>query len=130
MKNLILLLCICCASCTSATVDAVAGTDSLVIQFVPDDPGMLPRTVATTSPAAIHRLTDFINKKEVEPKACAYTGNVWFYGNNKVLLQASFSDKEGCRYFTYTLNGAIRHTHMNHEAVDFLKSLETGKNFY
>ena len=46
------------------------------------------------------------------------------------LLEAQFADADDCRYFSFTLDGVLRHTRMNHEAIDFFKSLEEGKNYY
>jgi hypothetical protein len=128
MKLIYILLGICCYSCTSATVDAVATTDSLVIEY--NIPGEMPRTVATTSASAIHRVIGFIDNKEITPTECAYKGRVIFYEAGKKLMEARFADAADCRYFTYTLGNELHHTRMNHEAIDFFKSLEEGKNYY
>lgn len=117
-------------SCTSPTVNAIAETDSVVIEYAIPDPGAVSKTVATTSNAAIHRLIDFIDSKEVIPESCSYKGKILFFQQGNKLLEAQFADADGCRYFTFTLDGVLRHTRMNHEAIDFFKSLEEGKNYY
>ena len=117
-------------SCTSPTVNAIAETDSVVIEYAIPDPGAVSKTVATTSNAAIHRLIDLIDSKEVVSESCSYKGKILFFQQGNKLLEAQFADADGCRYFTFTLDGVLRHTRMNHEAIDFFKSLEEGKNYY
>ena len=117
-------------SCTSPTVNAIAETDSVVIEYAIPDPGAVSKTVATTNAAAIHRLIDFIDSKEVKPEPCSYKGKVLFFQQGYKLLEAQFADADDCRYFSFTLDGVLRHTRMNHEAIDFFKSLEEGKNYY
>lgn len=132
MKNKIVLfiVIILFTSCTSPTVNAIAETDSVVIEYAIPDPGAVSKTVATTNSAAIHRLIDFIDSKEVKPDPCSYKGKVLFYQQGNKLLEAQFADADGCRYFSFTLDGVLRHTRMNNEAIDFFKSLEEGKNYY
>ncbi|MBA2500929.1 MAG: hypothetical protein H0V30_14485 [Chitinophagaceae bacterium] len=132
MKNIIFIavITIICFSCTSPIVNSIVETDSVVIEFAIPEPGAVSKTVATTNSAAIHRLIGFVDSKEVQAMPCVYKGKVFFFQQGNKLLEAQFADAEDCRYFSFTLDGVLHHTRMNHEAVDFFKSLEEGKNYY
>jgi len=118
------------SACRSPVVNSIIATDSVVIEFTIPDPGADSKKVATTNSAAIHRLIGFVDSKEVDAKACEYKGKVFFFEKGKVLMEANFADADDCRYFSYMHDGKLYHTRMNHEAIDFFKSLEEGKNYY
>ena len=118
------------SACTSPVVSSIIETDSVVIEFAIPEPGAVSKKVATTNSAAIHRLIGFVDSKEVDAKACEYKGKVYFFEKGKILMEANFADAADCRYFSYMHDEKLYHTRMNHEAIDFFKSLEEGKNYY
>lgn len=121
------------SSCSSGSPVSkkLAGCDSLVITFnIPDSDSVIGR-VSTTESSAIQKLTGFMNGKAMQPGKCRFNGNLAFFKAGQPLLVAIFGyADEKCRYFKYSLDGNTVNAAMGNEAADFLKSLETGKNWY
>jgi hypothetical protein len=121
------------ASCAgkSAISKKLSGADSLVITFNKPDSDSVLNTVITTESKAISKLTGFIDGKGTEQKKCACNGNMIFYSKGEVLLPVIFQyNEDSCHHFLFEMENKVIATLMSNEAVDFLKSLSSGKSWY
>lgn len=120
------------ASCNSTVINKqLSGSDSLVITFNKPDSDSVLNTVITTESKAISKLAAFIDSKGTEQKNCGYNGNMVFYSKGKVLLPVVFQyNEDSCRRFLFEMDNKAITTSMSNEALDFLKSLAEGKNWY
>lgn len=115
---------------SSGSVKGVKNADSLVITFnVPGSDSVLT-TVSTTEKKAIRKLAGFMDGKERGKPGCGFGGNMIFYVQKRQLLPVVFHYDKDCRYFMYEKEQKLLYTEMSDEAVDFLKSLAEGKNWY
>jgi hypothetical protein len=120
-------------SCSNSAISKkLSGSDSLVINFyAPNSDSIIKKTVQATDHDAIHKMTDFIDKKATNEVKCGYDGNLIFFSKGQPLLPVVFKYREaGCRHFSFELDGKLMSTSMNNEAADFLESLEKGDIYY
>lgn len=121
------------ASCSSdsSVKQQLSGADSLVINFTEKPSGSITKTVTTTEKKAVEKLISFINGKPTKEFKCSYNGNLQFFSRGNLLSHVSFDYSEtGCRHFLFSIDGKLESTVMDNEAVDFLKSLAEGKDWY
>ena len=132
-STIALLIIYIMASCNqSAIQEQISGSDSLVINFnEPNSNEVIAKTVSTTEPNAISRLSQFLGGKKTELFKCGYDGNMVFFskGQKKADISFKFSE-EVCRHFIYSSNGDLTALRMSQEAADLLKSLSEGKTWY
>lgn len=122
-----------CISCSERSVIAkhLSGSDSLVINFNQPQSNNIAKTVNTTEGKAIEKLAGFVDSKTAEAYKCGYDGNLLFYKEGKLVSDVSFNyTGDGCHHFIQDINGELISTAMSNEAVDFLKSLAEGKDWY
>lgn len=108
----------------------LAGADSLVITFNLPGTDSVLNTVSTTKKKAIRKLAGFMGGKERGKPGCGFGGNMIFYIQDRQLLPVVFHYDKDCRFFMYEKEQKLMYTEMSDEAVDFLKSLAEGKNWY
>lgn len=132
IKNILYFLVVLLFSCSrSAVGKKLAGCDSLVITFNVPDTDSVIQTVSTTETKAIQKLARFLDGKSIEPRSCGFDGNMIFYKDGRAVLPAVFSySREDCRQFWFDLDNKTGSTRMSNEAIDFLKSLSAGSNYY
>jgi len=131
-KNLLLILVILFFSCSrSAVGKKLAGCDSLVITFNPPNSDSVIQTVSTTETRAIQKLARFVDGKSSDMNKCGYDGNMIFFKGGKQVLPVVFRYTDpNCMHFLFDLDNKLESTRMSPEAVDFLESLSSGKNWY
>ena len=119
-------------SCGSSAVGKkLRGCDSLVITFnVPNSDSIL-KEVSTTETKAISKLARFVDGKPAEQYKCGYDGNMIFFKAGRQIMPVVFKySEEGCRHFLFDLDNKVMSTSMSNEAVNFLKSLAEGRDWY
>ena len=105
--------------------------DSLVVSFTAPGTDSIVSTASTTETAAIRKLLGFADGKEVPRASCGFDGNLAFYTQGRLVLPVIFKFRDAdCRYFLLEDGNLLHSRAMSNEAVDFLKSLEGGKNYY
>ena len=133
MKIILLsfLVVLLASSCSKGGSANLSGSDSLVINFNTKGTNTIEKTVTTTEKNAIKKLARFIDGKTAPEYKCGYDGNMIFYKDGKEAGDVSFNfSGEGCRHFIQLVDAKLQSTKMSDEAVDFLKSLSEGKNWY
>lgn len=116
---------------SSAVSKQLSDSDSLVIQFNTPQTNTIAKTVSTTETKAIKKLTRFVDAKTSEVYKCGYDGNLMFYSKGVLAGDVAFNySGAGCQHFIIEIDGKMVPTQMSNEAVDFLKSLSEGKNWY
>ncbi len=126
-----LSLCVFTAGCGSSGITKqLAIADSLTITFNHNRTDSVSNTVHTADKNAIRKIAGFLDKGDSTGFKCGFDGNMVFFSKGKQLLPVVFSYSEDCRYFLYDWENKVRAVKMNNEAVDFLKSLADGKNWY
>lgn len=133
MRLLFLFIILAClASCGGSPVSKkLALSDSLVITFNIPDTDSVINLVSTTDKKAIRKLAGFVAGKKKEQGKCGYDGNLVFYYKGAVWVPVVFKySNAGCRQFLFDMDNKVMSTDMSDEAVNFLKSLAEGKNWY
>lgn len=126
-----LFLCVLMAGCGgSGITKQLSAADSLIITFNHNRTDSVSNTVHTADKNAISKIAGFLDKGDSTGFKCGFDGNMIFFSKGKQLLPVVFSYSEDCRYFLYDWENKVRAVKMNNEAVDFLKSLAEGKNWY
>ncbi len=124
MKPVIVIFLVFLCSCKQSAVQgALSEADSLVVHFFNDD-GMIYKAITSTERSAISKLTTFLDNKMVEPGNCVMSGKIVFFSQHKMLLDADYTSRVGCRYLRYILEGKQVHAAMSNEANDFLQALK------
>lgn len=127
------LIIIFLASCsgTSPINKHLSGSDSLVINFTAPQSDSVAKSVTTTDNTAIDKIISFVDGKEAEKFKCGYNGSLLFFSKRKLLTEVNFNYAEaGCSHFLLSIDSKLVSTLMSNEAVDFLKSLADGKDWY
>jgi hypothetical protein len=124
-----LILLVSCSR--SAVGKKLAGCDSLVITFNAPNSDSILKEVSTTETKAISKLARFVDGKPGEQYKCGYDGNMIFFKAGRQVMPVVFKySEEGCRHFLFDLDNKVMSTQMSNEAVNFLKSLAEGKDWY
>ena len=127
----IVLLFIILSCNNSAVAKKLKGCDSLIITFNAPNSDSVINSVSTTEINAIQKLAGFLKGKETEMYKCGYDGNMLFFKGGRQVMPVVFKfTEEGCKAFIYDLDNKTVSTSMSNEAVNFLKSLAEGKNWY
>lgn len=115
----------------SATSQALAGCDSVVITFnIPNGDSVVNR-VSTTEKNAIKKLAAYLEGKELKQQDCGFDGNLTFFKSGEAILPVVFQyNTDSCRRFLFSLEGKTISTKMSNDAADFLKSLAEGRDWY
>ena len=109
----------------------LSGSDSLVITFNSPDSDSVINTVSSTEKKAIRKLSRFLDGKESKLYKCGFDGNMIFFKQGEILLPVIFKySVAGCSTFMYELDNKVVSREMSNEAMNFLKSLAEGKNWY
>lgn len=115
----------------SAVSKQLAGSDSLVINFNTPLTSNIAKTMSTTEDKAIKKLIRLADGKSAEAYKCGYDGNLMFYKKGTLVGDVSFNySGDGCHHFIMLVNDELVPTAMSNEAVNFLKSLAEGKEWY
>ena len=135
MKTIFLLCTVCilvsCSNSGSESSKQLSGSDSLVINFNTPQSNTIAKTMSTTEDKAIKKLIRFADGKSAEAYKCGYDGNLMFYKKGTLVGDVSFNySGDGCHHFIMLLNDELAPTAMSNEAVNFLKSLAEGKEWY
>ncbi|MBK8952091.1 MAG: hypothetical protein IPM85_07085 [Chitinophagaceae bacterium] len=118
-------------SCTSSGITKqLTAADSLVITFNHINTDSVVNSVQTTDKKAIQKIAGFLSKGDSTGYKCGFNGNMIFFNKGEQLLPVVFSYNDNCRYFLYDWENKVTSVKMSNEAVDFLKSLAEGKNWY
>lgn len=129
--SIIATILLSCGGSSSSISKQLSASDSLVINFTAPQSGSISKSVTTTEAKAIHKLARFVDGKKAEEFKCGYNGSLLFFSNGKLLNDVSFNYSEtGCQHFLLSVDGKLEITEMSNEAVDFLKSLADGKDWY
>lgn len=127
----LLILIILSACKQSAVKQSFSSADSLVVYFKNESAGIVTKTVQTTEKNAITKMIDFMDSKSAGQTQCGYDGKMFFYKDNEKMQEADFRfTSDTCNHFAFLLNGNIMYTSMSGEAIDFLKSIESGMPYY
>ena len=127
---LIVLLGASCGNKTGISKE-LSGSDSLVVMFNAPGSDSITGMVSTTEKKAIRKLAGFLDGKKSELYKCGYDGNLVFYKDGQEIMAAVFKfSEEGCRHFVFNMDDTLTSTSMSHEAADFLRSLQQGRNWY
>ncbi len=115
----------------SAISKKLSDSDSLIINFTAPASDSIVKTVVTTEPKAIKKLIQFVNAKEAEQYKCGYDGELLFFSKGNTVSAVAFKyAEEECRHFLLDVDGKLQSTKMSNEAVNFLKGLAEGRNWY
>lgn len=128
--SVLVMLCFSCGK-PSAVSKKLSGCDSLVITFNAHNSDSIMNIVNTTEKKAIRKLSNFIKGDNTMQYKCGYDGSMVFYKKGEKMMAVVFNYSEnGCRNFLYDMDNILISTRMGNEAVSFLQSLATGKNWY
>lgn len=120
-------------SCSSESNinNQLTGCDSLVINFNEANTNNIANSVSTTERKAIKKLVNFVDSKTTDTYQCGYDGNLMFYKKGYLAGDVAFNySGDGCHHFIQKINDSLTSTVMSNEAVNFLKSLSQGKDWY
>jgi hypothetical protein len=120
-----------CGSSDKGVSKQISGSDSLVINFTAPQSDSVIKSVTTADKKAIDKITRFVDGKEAEEFKCGYNGSLLFFSKEKLLSEVNFNYTEaGCSHFLLSIDRKLVSTVMSNEAIDFLKSLAEGKDWY
>ena len=133
MRSLFIIVIVGLLSCTNSADknNRLTASDSVVINFNTPQSNTIEKTVTTTEKNAIKKMARFIDSKASPAYKCGYDGNIIFYKKGNLEADVAFNySGAGCQHFVEIIADQVSSTSMSNEAIDFLKSLHEGKNWY